>query len=99
VQFQSPLTAIGTVLLAWRVGHGGRITWYLTAALAVFVLGNLVIQSPRLTAMFRSLEGVALAMTGSLLSLYALGQVIALICAIGALKRAARYRRPIAPAT
>ena len=90
---------ISTLVLAWWVGRGGRPAWYAITGVAAVVLGPLLIHLPGLLTMFHFPEGVTPLVTGGLLVLYALGQVIALACAIIAIKRGALHREPVAPAT
>ena len=90
---------IGAALLAWRVGRPERRVWLAIVALAVFALGPLVIHFGSLTALFHPVAGVSSAVVGALVALYALGQVVALVCAIVAIRREAMYREPATPAT
>lgn len=90
---------IGAAFLAWRVGRPERWVWRAIVALAVFALGPLVIHFGSLTALFHPVAGVSSSVMAVLVALYALGQVVALLCAIAAIRREAMYHEPATPAT
>jgi hypothetical protein len=90
---------VSTAFIAWRLGGRGRAAWHVATGVALFVLAPLLIHLPQLLTLFHPLEGVTPAMTGALLVVYALGQVVALICAIVAIRRDRVYREPVAPAS
>ena len=92
------VVAAGALVLVWRVGGSGRAVWYAVAALAVLVLGTLLVHFGEWDVVFHPPAGVGHGVSGVLVALYGLGQLVALICAIIALRRSAADGEPVAPA-
>ena len=89
------LVAAGALVLAWRVGRSGRAVWYVVTALAVLILGTLVVHAHEWGVLFHSPPGSA---SWILVALYGIGQLVALLCASSALRRSATNSEPGAPA-
>ena len=81
------VVAAGALVLVWRVGRSGRAVWYAVAALAVLVLGTLLVHFGEWDALFHSPAGVSHGASEILVALYGLGQLVALLCAVSALRR------------
>jgi hypothetical protein len=84
------IVAAGALVLTWRVGRSSRAVWYVVAALALLVLGTLLVHAGEWGVLFHSPASVDHRLSGILVALYGLGQLVALLCAIGALRRSAR---------
>jgi hypothetical protein len=91
------VVAAGALVLAWRVGRGGRAVWYAVVALAVLVLGTLLVHFGEWGALFHSPAGVSHGVSNILVALYGLGQLVALLCAVSVLRRSAADGEPVAP--
>jgi hypothetical protein len=92
------VVAAAALVLVWRIGPRARAVWYAVAALAVLVLGTLLVHFGEWNVLFHAPAGVGHGVSGVLVALYGLGQLVALICAISALRRSAADGGPVAPA-
>jgi len=92
------VVAAGALVLAWRVGRSERAVWYVVVALAALVLGTLVVHFGEWASIFHSPAGASPGVSWILVALYGLGQLVALLCAVSALRRSAADGEPVAPA-
>ena len=92
------VVAAGALAIVWRIGTRGRAVWYAVVALAVLVLGTLLVHFGEWDVLFHAPASVGHGVSGVLVALYGLGQLVALICAISALRRSGADGEPVAPA-